>query len=73
MKKIFIVAIIIATGVFVSYFTGVGTRNAENNTNEKIEESSNKMEEIAELPLGKYSVREIQAPKGYLLNSPTIF
>lgn len=49
MKKIFIVAIIIATGVFVSYFTGVGTRNAENNTNEKIEESSNKMEEIAEL------------------------
>ena len=24
--------------------------------------------EIAELPLGKYSVREIQAPKGYLLN-----
>ena len=24
--------------------------------------------EIAELPLGKYSVKEIQAPKGYLLN-----
>lgn len=24
--------------------------------------------EIAELPLGKYSVREIQAPRGYLLN-----
>lgn len=49
MKKIFIVTIIIATGVFVSYFAGIGTRNTENNTNEKTEESSNKMEEIAVL------------------------
>lgn len=49
MKKIFIVVIIIAIGVFASYFIGIGTKNAENNTNEKIEESSNKMEEIAEL------------------------